>query len=391
MAELIEGAGRRQAMLFPETPDGYVGDRNPIRVVDAFVEMLDLAALGFRTAAKETGRPGYHPGLMLRICVCDRDAGQTARGSYSRFAKAGADPLHQARPVQLEPRRRRRLPRRALRRQAGAADQCPRSRPFRGCRALQVIGRYRAQVRGPQIGYRHRPRPPPPAGPDPRACPDLLPRAGPLPRHAHAAEGEAIPPARARRSTCARILKHMTHIGDRTFNGPCSSAFSTPRGSRVAPDRQVAARPAIPSEKCQLPGECDVELGRNGPDLALGGSFFFRTFGVPVPARVIDCVPPVAGRPARIAWHGWSGKPGGGGPAGCPPRQACRGPRGVQHAVPDAGTPGRRPGEGAGRDRAEPDDQRPPGLAEWPCRRCAVGAGLRRPVRARLTRRQGPP
>ncbi|WP_172332775.1 transposase, partial [Mangrovicoccus sp. HB161399] len=69
MAGFIEGAGRQQAMLFPETLDDYVGEANPVRVVDAFVEMLDLAALGFRTAAKETGRPGYHPGLMLRIYV----------------------------------------------------------------------------------------------------------------------------------------------------------------------------------------------------------------------------------------------------------------------------------------------------------------------------------
>ncbi|WP_138473055.1 transposase [Poseidonocella sp. HB161398] len=69
MAGFIEGAGRQQAMLFPETLDDYVGEANPVQVVDAFVEMLDPAALGFRTAAKETGRPEYHPGLMLRIYV----------------------------------------------------------------------------------------------------------------------------------------------------------------------------------------------------------------------------------------------------------------------------------------------------------------------------------
>lgn len=47
-----------------------------------------------------------------------------------------------------------------------------------------------------------------------------------------------------------------------------------------------------------------------GPELALGDSFFFRTFGFPVPARVVEFVRPVKGQPARIAWHGWAGEEG---------------------------------------------------------------------------------
>jgi len=67
MAGFIEGADRRQRALLPECLDDYVNEDNPARAVDAFVEALDLAGLGFVTEPGATGRPGYHPGLMLRI------------------------------------------------------------------------------------------------------------------------------------------------------------------------------------------------------------------------------------------------------------------------------------------------------------------------------------
>lgn len=55
----------------------------------------------------------------------------------------------------------------------------------------------------------------------------------------------------------------------------------------------------------------DVEIhDGKGPELAAGDRFFFRTFGFPVPCRVVECVPPVAGQPGRLAWHGWAGEPG---------------------------------------------------------------------------------
>ena len=47
MGRFIEGADRAQATLLPEAIDGYVGEENPVRVVDAFVDALDLAGLGF--------------------------------------------------------------------------------------------------------------------------------------------------------------------------------------------------------------------------------------------------------------------------------------------------------------------------------------------------------
>lgn len=70
MGRFIEGADRRQATLLPEALDDYVGEENPVRAVDAFVEALDLAALGFDgVAPEETGRPSYHPATLLKIYV----------------------------------------------------------------------------------------------------------------------------------------------------------------------------------------------------------------------------------------------------------------------------------------------------------------------------------
>lgn len=67
MTRFIEGVARDQATMLPESLDDYVVEDNPVRVVDAFIEMLDLASLGFTVVPERTGRPGYHPGLMLRI------------------------------------------------------------------------------------------------------------------------------------------------------------------------------------------------------------------------------------------------------------------------------------------------------------------------------------
>jgi transposase len=68
MGRFIEGADRRQATLLPQTVDDYLGEENPVRVIDAFVVVLDLAALGFDgVVPEETGRPSYHPATMLKI------------------------------------------------------------------------------------------------------------------------------------------------------------------------------------------------------------------------------------------------------------------------------------------------------------------------------------
>lgn len=69
MPGFIEGADRQQVMLLPECLEDYVDEHNPVRVVDAFVDLLDLRALGFKTTPEATGRPGYHPGMMLRLYI----------------------------------------------------------------------------------------------------------------------------------------------------------------------------------------------------------------------------------------------------------------------------------------------------------------------------------
>jgi transposase len=64
----VEGQDRAQLMLLPECLDDFVGEDNPVRVVDAFIEELDLALLGFAGVVPEaTGRPSYHPATLLKI------------------------------------------------------------------------------------------------------------------------------------------------------------------------------------------------------------------------------------------------------------------------------------------------------------------------------------
>jgi transposase len=68
MKRFVQGTDRTQGILLPEQLEDYVGDDNPVRVVDAFVDALDLGALGFDGAQPaRTGRPSYHPGVLLKI------------------------------------------------------------------------------------------------------------------------------------------------------------------------------------------------------------------------------------------------------------------------------------------------------------------------------------
>src|SRR5678816_1368205 len=70
MKRFIEGQDRSQVTLLPECLDDYIGEDNPVRVVDAFVDELDLETLGFEGAtAATTGRPSYHPSVLLKLYV----------------------------------------------------------------------------------------------------------------------------------------------------------------------------------------------------------------------------------------------------------------------------------------------------------------------------------
>jgi len=70
MKRFIEGESRAQATLFPERLDDWIAEDNPVRAVDAFIDELDLAELGFEGAEPAaTGRPAYHPGTLLKIYI----------------------------------------------------------------------------------------------------------------------------------------------------------------------------------------------------------------------------------------------------------------------------------------------------------------------------------
>jgi transposase len=70
MKRFVEGADRGQSTLFPECLEDWIGQDNPVRVIDVFVEELDLAGLGFCGVDPEaTGRPSYHPSILLKLYI----------------------------------------------------------------------------------------------------------------------------------------------------------------------------------------------------------------------------------------------------------------------------------------------------------------------------------
>jgi len=70
MKRYILGLDRGQSTLFPERLDDWIDENNPVRVVDIFVDELDIGDLGFRRNIPEaTGRPGYHPSVLLKLYI----------------------------------------------------------------------------------------------------------------------------------------------------------------------------------------------------------------------------------------------------------------------------------------------------------------------------------
>ena len=83
MKRLIEGELRDQIGLLPACPNDFVDEDNPVRLIEAFVDALDLELMGFAGVNPAiTGRPSYHPSVMLKI--------------YTRTSEGRIDPgLHQ--------------------------------------------------------------------------------------------------------------------------------------------------------------------------------------------------------------------------------------------------------------------------------------------------------
>ena len=114
MKRFVEGADRSQLTLLPECLDDWIEENNPVRVIDAFVEALNLAELGFAGVEPETtGRPSYHPSVLLKLYIygylnrvqssrrLEREAGRNFEVMYCLVVRndlrcQGARPLRQA-------------------------------------------------------------------------------------------------------------------------------------------------------------------------------------------------------------------------------------------------------------------------------------------------------
>ena len=70
MKRFIEGEDRTQVTLLPECLDDYIDEDNPVRIVDVFVDEIDLLSLGFSGVdPAATGRPAYHPAVLLKLYI----------------------------------------------------------------------------------------------------------------------------------------------------------------------------------------------------------------------------------------------------------------------------------------------------------------------------------
>src|SRR5262249_18619227 len=70
MRRFVEGIDRGQSTLFPECPEDWIDENNPVRVIDVSVDGVNLGALGFEGVDPEiTGRPSYHPSVLLKIYI----------------------------------------------------------------------------------------------------------------------------------------------------------------------------------------------------------------------------------------------------------------------------------------------------------------------------------
>ncbi len=70
MKRFVEGVDGEQSTLFRDRLEDWIGDDNPVRVIEVFVYELDLGGLGFdRVAPQATGRPSYHPSVLPKLYI----------------------------------------------------------------------------------------------------------------------------------------------------------------------------------------------------------------------------------------------------------------------------------------------------------------------------------
>jgi transposase len=70
MRRFVEEADRGQWTLLPECLDDFIGESNPVRVIDVFVDALDLAEMSFEgVEPAATGRPSYQPSVLLKLYI----------------------------------------------------------------------------------------------------------------------------------------------------------------------------------------------------------------------------------------------------------------------------------------------------------------------------------
>jgi transposase len=103
MRRFVEGTDRGQSTLFPECLEDWIGQDNPVRAIDVFVDELDLAELGFGGADPEaTGRPSYHPSVLLKLYIY----GYLNRVQSSRFQRDNLRRHFRVRVLHAQPRSR---------------------------------------------------------------------------------------------------------------------------------------------------------------------------------------------------------------------------------------------------------------------------------------------
>ncbi|MFT5099976.1 MAG: transposase [Patiriisocius sp.] len=74
MSRFIQGLARTQATLFPECLDDFVVKDSAVRLIDVFIDELNITLLGFKSEPNQLGRPAYHPAVLHSSRLLEREA-----------------------------------------------------------------------------------------------------------------------------------------------------------------------------------------------------------------------------------------------------------------------------------------------------------------------------